>query len=138
MYIVLGSLGFFCNLYCVCVTSCKNVSMRTFTEKQIFSLVFLHTKYVALSARYCRYYYKKKNIAQNRIKVTFVFFSVFINKSSIFMFFVLFFHVVCKISNFDMWTTKHLVQVFCCWTVYIFSCFVFNVTIITRAQGLLL
>ena len=26
----------------------------------------------------------------------------------------------------------------CCWTVYIFSCFVFNVTIITRAQGLLL
>jgi hypothetical protein len=24
----------------VCVTSCKNVSMRTFTEKQIFALFF--------------------------------------------------------------------------------------------------
>ena len=42
MYIV-----FFCNLYCVCVTGYKNVSMRTFTEKQIFALVFLHNKYVA-------------------------------------------------------------------------------------------
>ena len=24
-----------------------------------------------------------------------------------------FFHVICKISNFNMWTAKHLVQAFC-------------------------
>ena len=29
------------------------------------------------------------------------------------MFFVLFFHVVCKISNFIKWTAKHLVQASC-------------------------
>ena len=29
------------------------------------------------------------------------------------MFFVLFFHVVCMISNFDMWTEQHLVQASC-------------------------
>ena len=29
----------------------------------------------------------------------------------ILMFFVLFFHVVCKISNFNMWTAKHLAKV---------------------------
>ena len=40
-------------------------------------------------------------------------FQLFINRSSILMFFVLFFHVVCKISNFDMWTAKHLVQASC-------------------------
>ena len=38
-------------------------------------------------------------------------FKFFIN--SILMFFVLFFHVVCKISNFNMWTAKHLVQASC-------------------------
>ena len=32
---------------------------------------------------------------------------------SIFMFFVLFFHVVCKTSNFDVWTAKHLGQASC-------------------------
>ena len=42
-----------------------------------------------------------------------LFFSFFINRSNILMLFVLFFHVVCKISNFNMWTTKHLVQVSC-------------------------
>ena len=26
------------------------------------------------------------------------------------LFFVSFFYVICKISNFDMWTTKHLAQ----------------------------
>ena len=40
-------------------------------------------------------------------------FSFLINKSSILMFFVLFFHVVCEISNFNMWTTKHLEQASC-------------------------
>ena len=30
------------------------------------------------------------------------------NKSLVF--FVSFFHVICKISNFDMWTAKHLAQ----------------------------
>ena len=29
------------------------------------------------------------------------------------MFFVLFFHVVCEISNFDIWTAKHLAQASC-------------------------
>ena len=29
------------------------------------------------------------------------------------MFFVLFFHVVCRISNFNMLTTKHLAQASC-------------------------
>ena len=37
----------------------------------------------------------------------------FTNRSSILMFFVLFFHVVCKISNFNMWTAKHLTQGSC-------------------------
>ena len=37
----------------------------------------------------------------------------FINRSSILMFFVLFFHVVCKISNFDIWTAKLLEQASC-------------------------
>ena len=32
---------------------------------------------------------------------------------SILIFFVLFFYVVCKISNFNMWTAKHLMQAFC-------------------------
>ena len=40
-------------------------------------------------------------------------FQFFINRSSILMFFVLFFHVVCKISNFNMWTAKHLAQASC-------------------------
>ena len=35
-------------------------------------------------------------------------FHYFTNIFSILMFFVLFFHVVWKFSNFDMWTTKHL------------------------------
>ena len=29
------------------------------------------------------------------------------------MFFVSFFHVTCKISNFDMWTAKHLAKASC-------------------------
>ena len=29
------------------------------------------------------------------------------------MLFVLFFHVISKISNFNMWTAKHLVQASC-------------------------
>ena len=29
------------------------------------------------------------------------------------MFFVSFFYVICKISNFNMWTAKHLVQASC-------------------------
>ena len=33
-------------------------------------------------------------------------FQFFTNRFSILMFFVLFFHVVCKISNFNMWTTR--------------------------------
>jgi hypothetical protein len=40
-------------------------------------------------------------------------FQFFINRSSILMLFVLFFHVVCKISNSNMWTSKHLAQAFC-------------------------
>ena len=40
-------------------------------------------------------------------------FQFFINKSSILMLFVLFFQVVCKISNFIMWTAKHLAQASC-------------------------
>ena len=40
-------------------------------------------------------------------------FQFLINKSSILMFFVLFLHVVCEISNFNMWTTKHLAQGSC-------------------------
>ena len=39
-------------------------------------------------------------------------FQFFINKS-ILMFSLLIFHVVCKISNFDMWTAKHLAQASC-------------------------
>ena len=37
-------------------------------------------------------------------------FPFFTNRFSILMFFVLFFHVVCKISNFDKWTAKHLAK----------------------------
>ena len=37
-------------------------------------------------------------------------FQFFTNKSSILMSFVMFFHVVCKISNFNIWTAKHLAQ----------------------------
>ena len=40
-------------------------------------------------------------------------FLFFIYTSSILMHFVLFFHVVFKISNFDMWNAKHLAQVSC-------------------------
>ena len=40
-------------------------------------------------------------------------FQFFISKSSILMLFVLFFHVVCKISNFYKWTAKHLAQASC-------------------------
>ena len=38
-------------------------------------------------------------------------FPFFINKSSILMHFILFFRVVCKISNFNMWTVTHLARV---------------------------
>ena len=34
-------------------------------------------------------------------------------KTKSLMFFVLFFHVICKISNVNMWTAKHLVQASC-------------------------
>ena len=40
-------------------------------------------------------------------------FQFFTNRSSILKFFVLFFHVVCKISNLNMWTAKHLTQGSC-------------------------
>ena len=40
-------------------------------------------------------------------------FQFFINRSSILMFFVLFFHVASKISNFIMWNAKHLMQDSC-------------------------
>ena len=40
-------------------------------------------------------------------------FQLFINKSSISIIFVLFFHVVCKISSYNVWTAKHLAQVSC-------------------------
>ena len=38
-------------------------------------------------------------------------FQFFNNKPCILIVFVCFFHVVCKISNFNMWTVKHLAQV---------------------------
>ena len=34
-------------------------------------------------------------------------------KTKSLMFFITFFHVICKISNFIMWTAKHLAQVSC-------------------------
>ena len=37
-------------------------------------------------------------------------FQFFTNRFSILMFFILFFHVVCKISNFNKWTAKYLAQ----------------------------
>ena len=40
-------------------------------------------------------------------------FQYFTNKSSLLVFFVLFFHVVCKISNFNKWTSWHLAQASC-------------------------
>ena len=40
-------------------------------------------------------------------------FQFFINKSRILMLFVLFFQVVGKISNFNIWTAKHLVKASC-------------------------
>ena len=40
-------------------------------------------------------------------------FQFFTNRFSILMFLVLFFHLVCKISNFNMWTAKHLAQASC-------------------------
>ena len=40
-------------------------------------------------------------------------FQCFTNRFNILMFFVLFFHGVCKISNFNLWTAKHLVQASC-------------------------
>ena len=40
-------------------------------------------------------------------------FQFFTNRFSILMFFVLFFHVVYKISNFNKWTAKHLAQTSC-------------------------
>ena len=40
-------------------------------------------------------------------------FQFFTNTFSILMFFVLFFHVVCKVSNFNKWTAKHLAQASC-------------------------
>ena len=38
-------------------------------------------------------------------------FQFFINRSSILMFFCFVFHVVCMISNFNMWTAKHFAKV---------------------------
>ena len=40
-------------------------------------------------------------------------FHFFTNRFNILMFFVLFFHLVCKISNFYMWTEKHMAQASC-------------------------
>ena len=40
-------------------------------------------------------------------------FQFFTNRSSILMFFVLFFHGVCKISNINVWTSKLLAQGSC-------------------------
>ena len=40
-------------------------------------------------------------------------FQFFINTSSILMLFVSSFHVVCKISKFNMWTAKHLALASC-------------------------
>ena len=40
-------------------------------------------------------------------------FQFLINLFSILMFFVLFLHAACKISNFNKWTAKHLVQASC-------------------------
>ena len=40
-------------------------------------------------------------------------FQFFTNRFNILMFFVLFFHVVWKISNFNLWTGKHLAHASC-------------------------
>ena len=58
--------------------------------------------------KYCKSY--EKNETKNIRLLNFQF---FINRISILMFFLSIFHVVCKISSFDMWTAKHLVQTFC-------------------------
>ena len=36
-----------------------------------------------------------------------------ITKGLMFFFFLIFFHLIYKISNFDMWTAKHLAQASC-------------------------
>ena len=40
-------------------------------------------------------------------------FQFFINRFSILMFFAMLLYVICKISNFNKWTAKHLAQAFC-------------------------
>ena len=40
-------------------------------------------------------------------------FQFFTNRLSILMFLVLFFHLVCKISNFNKWTAKHSAKASC-------------------------
>ena len=50
-----------------------------------------------------------KNETKNIRLLVFIFSSI----NLVFLLFVLFFDVVCKISNFDMWTAKHLAQASC-------------------------
>ena len=42
------------------------------------------------------------------------------------MFFVWFFHVICKVSNFNIWTTKHLAQASFTELTLIVSCKLFS------------
>ena len=56
----------------------------------------------------CKSHEKKWNKKHQTLSFPF-----FTNRFSFLMFFVSFSHVVCKISYFNMWTTKHLAQSFC-------------------------
>ena len=75
------------------------------------------TEYKKFASNACGSHIKIWNLANHlkemKQKHQTLSFQFFINKSNILMFFVLFFHVVCKISNFYMWTAKHLAQASC-------------------------
>ena len=62
-------------------------------------------------------------------------FQFFVNKSSILMRFVLFFHVVFRISNFNVWTARHLCKLLVLSWLYYWHTQKFSPLIITDCKS---
>ena len=84
------------NAFCFCYKKLKN--MKNWSQLSARSLLW--GSHIEIRANYMKKWDKEHQ-------------TFFIDKYSIFMPFVLLFHMMCKISNFNMWTENYLAQASC-------------------------
>ena len=71
------------------------------------------TQYKRLAPNALRFTYQNLKSCKSHKKYETLSFQFFTNRFSILMFFISFFHFICRISNSDKWAAKHLAQVSC-------------------------